>query len=331
VGPDQRVILAVDAGGSNTRCALAATDGTVLGFGSGGPGNHILSGWETARSSYATAIRLAAENAGEAGGGVAVAVVGSAGVGPHGEGREVIESLVAEFVPAAQRTLAIGDMVAALWGALADPVGVVVSAGTGSVCYGRNAAGVGYQVGGWGHIMGDEGSAYDIAVQALRAVARAADGRAEPTVLGERLMGALGATTPLELALRVYGDPLEREQIAALAVEVVGAARDADAAALRILRSAGEELGQAAVSALRALGLDKETTSVSYAGSVFAAGDPVREPFVDTIRAAAPRASIRVPILPPLGGVFRFGLRTLGVEDDHAALQTMQCQLAQRA
>jgi N-acetylglucosamine kinase len=308
---------------------VAATDGTVLGFGSGGPGNHILSGWDTARASYEDAIRGAARRAGEAGRNVAVAVVGSAGVGAHGEGREVIESLMAELVPAAKRIVAIGDMVTALWGALAEPVGVVVSSGTGSVCYGRSAAGTGYQVGGWGHVMGDEGSAYDIAVQALRAVARAADGRAGPTALTERLMQKLGAGSPLELALRVYGDPLGREQIAALAVEVAHAARHADAAAQRILRSAGEQLGHAAVAALRALGLDRQEAAVSYSGSVFAAGKHVGEPFTATIRAAAPLAVIRPPILPPLGGVFRFGLRTLADGDDRAALLRMQGELSQ--
>jgi glucosamine kinase len=304
----ERILLAIDAGGTHTRCAIAASDGRLLGRGSGGPGNHILDGWQTARDSLASATAEAIASAGDPR--LDAAVAGSAGVGPNGEGREVVEALLAELLPGAERRRATGDMVAALWGALRTPEGVVVSAGTGSVCLGRNAAGAMRQVGGWGHLMGDEGSAYDIAIRALRAVARAEDGRAPATALRAALLRRAEVGSPIELALQVYGAPHGRERLAGLALAVAEAAGEGDATAREILRHAAEELACAAATAMRALALEEGV--VSYAGAVFAAGAAILEPFAGYIRQAAPRARVEPPFLPALGGALRLALRDTG-------------------
>jgi N-acetylglucosamine kinase-like BadF-type ATPase len=329
VASNHRVILALDAGGTATRCILATTEGQLLGFGIGGPANHILRGWETARESVKAAIGAAVTAAGEAGGKVDIAIAGSAGVGPDGEGREVIEALLAELVPQAAIVRATGDMVAAFWGALSTPIGVVVSAGTGSVCFGRNVTGVTSQVGGWGPVMGDEGSAYDIAVQGLRAVAYATDGRGQPTLLTSSIAEALGGYSAIDIAVQLYGKPLEREEIAALAVQVFASAQQRDPAAIAILRRAGRSLGIAAAAALRNVGLLSTPTSVSYSGSVFEAGAFISEPFRETIHDAAPLAKVEPPILPPIGGAFRLGLQALGQFMDEAITYRLASGLVQ--
>jgi N-acetylglucosamine kinase-like BadF-type ATPase len=308
----QHIIVAIDAGGTTTRCAVGSSDGSVLGVACGGPGNHILAGWEAARESLTLAAGDALRAAGMAAEHIDVAVVGSSGVGADGRGRELVQMLLAGVLPAAAVRVT-GDMVTALWGALHPPVGVVVCAGTGSVCYGRNAAGETCQVGGWGHVMGDEGSAYDIATRALRAMARAVDGRAAPTRLTALLTGALGARSAVDAALRVYAEPLRRERIAALAVEVVAAAQGGDAAAAAILQHAGHELGLAVATALRTLGLTTRAAAVSFSGSVFAAGEYVGAPLRAAVHAAAPLADVRAPLLPPVGGAFCLGIEALGL------------------
>lgn len=314
----ERIILAVDAGGTATRCILATGQGELLGFGIGGPANHILRGWERTRESISQAAGVALKAAGESGHRIAIAIAASAGIGPDGEGREVIESLLAELVPQAAIVRATGDMVAAFWGALATPIGVVVSAGTSSVCFGRNVTGVTCQVGGWGPVMGDEGSAYDIGVQALRAVACASDGRGPSTMLTSTLAEALGGHSALDIAVQVYGKPLEREEIAALALPVYAAAQQRDPTAMMILRRAGRALGVAAVAALRNVGLLSTPTSVSYSGSVFEAGAFLSDPFREVVRDAAPLATVEPPILPPIGGAYRLGLQALGAFMDEA-------------
>jgi len=283
----------------------------VLGRGTGGPANHILSGWDTARRSIGEAIAQACTTAGVTNDRIAAAVAGSAGVGPQGEGREVIEDLLHELVPRAQAR-ATGDMVTAFWGALDSELGVVVAAGTGSVCYGRNAQGAGRQVGGWGHLMGDEGSAYDIAVCALRAAARATDGRGPQTALSQGLAAALGVSDFVGVAFRVYGEPLSRDSIARLATVVSDAAAGGDAVARELLAAAGRELGLAAVAALRSVGLAERSAPVAYTGAVFDAGAPVIEPFRCAVISLCPRASVVPPRFPPVVGAFKLALRQIG-------------------
>ena len=325
------LILALDAGGSSTRCLLTRADGTVLAQARTGPGNHILSGWDVARTSITQAIAQVCTAAAAPVGTIDCAVAASAGVGSNGEGCEVIEALLTEIVPGV-RVRAVGDMVAAFCGALASDFGVVVAAGTGSVCYGRNRTGASIQVGGWGQIMGDEGSAYDIAVRGLRAGARALDGRGPQTALLQRIGEALGASSFVEVAFRVYGEPMTREAIAGLATSVCKAAIDGDAIAIAILADAGVELGTAAVTALRSLGLADVDAPVACTGAVFDAGAFITEPFRRTVCAACPQAIIAAAVFPPVVGAFKIALREMqvaftpetaavlraGFEEDHA-------------
>lgn len=305
------MILALDAGGSSTRALLLRADGGVLAAGSGGPANHILSGWESARRSIGEAIGQACAAGGAAGGRIALVVVGSAGVGPQGEGSEVIEGLLNELVPGA-RAKATGDMVTALGGALRSSFGVVVAAGTGSVCYGRNPQGAGRQVGGWGPVMGDEGSAYDIAVRALRAGAQATDGRGPRTTLCQRLPAALQVSDFIGVAIRVYGEPMSRDAIARLATVVTTAAAAGDAVAREVLDQAGEALAAAAVAALRALDLADRPTPVAYTGAVFDAGELVTGPFRRALTSACPGATIVAAEFPPVIGAFKLALQEMG-------------------
>lgn len=322
------IILVLDAGGSSTRSLLLRRDGTVIGRGRGGPGNHILSGWDTARASVGDAIAQACAAAPGARDAVSLAIAGSAGVGANGEGAEVVEALLRELLPHAQVS-AVGDMVAAFWGALPTDVGVVVAAGTGSVCFGRNHAGMTRQVGGWGHIMGDEGSAYDIAVRALRAGARATDGRGAATSLSERLTAAVGVNDFIGVAFRVYGEPMSRDEIANLAKIVADAATDGDAVAQEILADAGRELGLAAVTAVRALDLNATPVSVAYAGAVFDAGDVVVAPFRRTVSAACPLAQVTAAEFPPIVGALKLALLKLGAKFTPTVAATLRATLGE--
>lgn len=320
------LLLAIDAGGSSTRAVIVRADGAVLGHGRGGPGNHTLVAWDTIRGSYRDAVDGACSQAGVALSAVAMAAAGSAGVGPAGELGDAIEALLRELrvtVPA----LVTGDMVSALWGALPEPVGVVVCAGTGSVCFGRTASGASRQVGGWGPLMGDEGSAHAIGVQALQAVARAADGRGQPTTLCDILSRLLGVDGPVAIAMRVYGEPLGREQIAALAPHVASAAERGDAVSRRILRQAGQELGLAAVTAMQALALAHGAPRVAYSGAVFDAGALVLDAFGATVHQQVPAARICAPLLPPLGGVIRLGFERLGCACGPDVIERLQTEL----
>ncbi|HYD49206.1 MAG TPA: BadF/BadG/BcrA/BcrD ATPase family protein [Terriglobales bacterium] len=308
--------MAIDAGSSGTRCIIASLAGNVLGHGLGGPADFLFSEAETVRQSLRQATSDAFQRAGIRHEQIEMVMAGCAGLGPSGEGQPQTEQLLAELIPGAGRVRATGDMVTAFWGALRTPIGVVVSAGLGSVCFGRNVTGETCEVGGWGPLMGDEGSAYDIGLQAVRAVARAADGRNDATVLTDMLLRHFAAIGEVEMELKLQGDAGSRENIASLAVHVSEAAELGDSVALQILRNAAKELAISALTALRHLNLINIPASVSFSGSVFEAGRWIIEPFRRAIRDSSPHSAVEAPLLPPIGGAFRLGLQAVGYPMD---------------
>ncbi len=105
--------------------------------------------------------------------------------------------------------------------------GIGVIAGTGSIAVGRTPDGRTARAGGWGHLIGDEGSAYSVVLDALRLVARRADGRdprpAGSDPLTERLCAALGVAEASQIVTAIYAPDFDRARIASLAPEVLAA------------------------------------------------------------------------------------------------------------
>jgi N-acetylmuramic acid 6-phosphate etherase len=130
---------------------------------------------------------------------------------------------------------------------------LVVVSGTGSCCYGANAAGRIVKAGGWGHILGDRGSAYDIGLQSLRAVMREYDEDGRWPALGARLLGALLLNGPNDLV--TWAQAATKTDIAALALEVSTAASRGDSLARRCMSQAARILAEDAAICVRRLGL----------------------------------------------------------------------------
>lgn len=158
-----------------------------------------------------------------------------------------------------------GDHVGALAGALGTSSGAILLAGTGSICYGRifrNGRLEERRTGGWGHIMGDEGSGYAIGQAILRAVARSADGREPPTCLIPLVHEALGTDSMSGILARAYAGK-GKQEIAALAPLLDQAYAREDAAALAIAREAAEELALLTVPVVERLGLSTDRMALS--------------------------------------------------------------------
>ena len=112
----------------------------------------------------------------------------------------------------------VDDASIALEAALDDKSGMMVSVGTGSMALARNEVGMVFRVGGWGHLLGDEGSGYAVGLDGLRLVASAFDG-GPPTCLQALLSDKLGITDPEDLIRRVYRENWPIQQIAPLVLE----------------------------------------------------------------------------------------------------------------
>jgi len=332
----EKLIVSIDGGGTKTVAVAVTTDGRVAGRGEGGPGNHVLAPIEVVKESLKNAVARAVSDAKAQIDDVLIIAGDTAGIGHNREGAQYVESLISEYYPDTPIHIT-GDMVAGFLGALPDAEetgGVVVTAGTGSSIYGRNKKGEGLQVGGWGHIMGDEGSGYHIAVMGLQVAAKAFDGRGEPTSLTEAFPPHFGVGDMFLVQVPIYigeimtheqiaegpdeevsyGQGLSRDRIAEAATIVAQEAQKGDAVARSVMARAAEELALAVVTVARRLEMTEPDLVVSYTGSVFKAGGVLLEPFGAYIRREYPDALVVPPQLPTVGGGVKVACEELGLD-----------------
>ncbi len=209
--------------------------------------------------------------------------------------------------------------------------GVVVCAGIGAVAYGRNERGEQAQSGGWGRVLGDEGSGYWIGRGALAACCRAQDGIEAPTQLEPLLLKHLEMPDLNCAREAIACNALTPADIAALSEIVSRAAAQGDKAARRILREAGKELALSAQATLRRLNMEQEPVVVGTMGGVFRAGRAVLRAFRETVKQAAPNATIVPARVPPCVGAALIALEAIDVplrEELFANLETHLPRLA---
>ncbi|OWK35044.1 N-acetylmuramic acid 6-phosphate etherase [Fimbriiglobus ruber] len=302
------LVLGFDGGGTRTVALLAAPDPTghwrLLGRGEAGPSN---------RQAIGTAAALAAlDEAAERAFAAAAIVrrpVRAACLGLAGAGRQEDQDVIREWaskVALAETVDVIEDAALLPAAGTPDGWGVAVVAGTGSMAFACGPDGQTARAGGWGHLLGDEGSGYAIATAGLRAVARAADRRGPSTSLTDRLLAANGLKRPEEMVGVVYRD-YDRTAVAALAPVVLETAANGDWVALEIVRAAAGELAAAVVAAARPLGLGP-TFPVALAGGLLASSPAYRELFLAALVARGITATPVTVVVEPAEGAVRLAL-----------------------
>jgi N-acetylglucosamine kinase-like BadF-type ATPase len=172
-------------------------------------------------------------------------------------------------------------------GALPDSVGLAVVSGTGSIAFGRNAAGQRVRAGGWGQIIGDEGSGYDLARRMFDAFAAEADGRGPSTSLTGRLNAELGLNEPHQLIAFVYSPQTSKGDLASLSRLVVEEADAGDTIALETIASSANQLVQTASAAARRLGF-VSSLPLALTGGMLVHIDRFRNQVVDGLRKEWP-------------------------------------------
>lgn len=300
-----KVILAIDGGGSRTRCLAIDRHGQVVSQAQSGPSNHLLIAGEVVRRSLAEAIDQTLKSANLNRTDVVCVSAGLAGVDFDGAGVPEMKALLREL--GAHRAVINGDMVIAHAGALGMQEGVIALAGTGSAILGIGAHGERVKVGGWGPVYGDEGAAYRIGQKSLRAAAREYDGRGPETALTTALLSALGLGEFRETVWRIYVEGMEPREIAALSSVAYETAVAGDKVARAIFVEAGEELAESVTAAIRQLNFTRTEIPVSYQGTVLEACTLVRESFANALRACSPDIVVVPPRFEPVIGAYLLG------------------------
>jgi len=308
IGP--HLILAVDGGGTNTQALVTNLEGRVLARGLGPSSNLHNVGFDAACQALATAIDgalaqvrgtqagAAARPAGGrwAGAGIASACFGLSGVDSKDDEAQVSRWLRGQAI--APRIMVVNDSELVLAGGTPAGWGVALISGTGSVCLGRTAEGRSARVGGWGPLVGDEGSGYHIASLALRRATQAADGRAEAAALLKGVLRHWSLAEPSALIRHVHAPTTTAADIAALATVVLDLAGRNDAAALEVIAEAARELAVHVDTIVRLLKLSKPP--VALGGGLLLRAILRKEVLAAVKSELGPVAQV---VDPPLGAV----------------------------
>ena len=273
--------LGVDGGGTKTRAWLANASGEIVGRGGGASSNYRAVGAEAAFHALQHAIASACEKARIEPAHIRAACFGLAGADRSGE-RVMLEEFLHTLLPNA-RVQIVNDAALILAAGTPHGWGIGIISGTGSFIFGTAADGRTARAGGWGYLLGDEGSGYAIGLGALRAVARAADGRAPQTGLTEKILAQWNLNAASDLIARVYNMNDARIEIAALARVVDDVATDKDEIARAILQEAARELALGARVVADALKFENEIPC-AVTGGVFLESKLLETLFRDAAR-----------------------------------------------
>lgn len=296
-GSGRTLYLGVDGGGTKTHIALMTAKGEIKCEAFSGPANPLRVGVETAVANIVKAVNDACDDGGVSRLDINAATLGLAGVRRIDQRQRVRDRFIKST--GIRNTTVITDAEIALYSTTRGKPGLVVIAGTGSICLGKNEQGEMAISGGWGPLAGDEGGGVGIAQAALHSVAKASDGRGIATSLSEQASEYFRASGPENLIVAIYSPQVDNSRIAGFARYVVEAAQEGDAVAVNIMQEAGTELGLAACAVIEKLGLAKTKVSIGCVGSVFRAGELLTKPMIDTVRTVAPKAFLTEPEISP--------------------------------
>jgi N-acetylglucosamine kinase-like BadF-type ATPase len=327
----ERLVLGADGGGTKTVAwlarwtpgapSLAAGQWEVLGRGQAGTGNPRAAGFEAVQVNLRAAIDAAFADAG-----LPQVTVDAACFGLAGAGRTVEQAAIADWALAsgiAKQVRVVGDL-ELVWAAVDfaavddEGPGIALVAGTGSVAWGCNASGEVARCGGWGYLLGDEGSGYALGLAALRGLVRAIDGRGPATSLFPAVQQALEVSEPADLIAKVYATEMTRQRIASLA-PLVFAEESADPLARSIVEGGASDLAELVATLAARLHLEPGGYCLAMAGGLFVHQPTYRELVVKTLgeRRIEPRETCVVA--EPVRGAVRLAVKRTAEPADQSA------------
>ena len=302
-----KYLIGIDGGGTKTDCAIADLSGKIIRQTSGKPSNFMIIGVEEALENI---FALIEQNLFELGGDfsdVKQIVIGVAGAGRE-EDAMLLEKGFKDYSDQEgvhfKGVKVVSDAHIALEGAFPDSAGCILIAGTGSILFGKDEKGVIHRVGGFGRLIGDEGSGYSIGRKALNAVSKASDGRGEETMISELLDAKMNHNTSKNIINKVYNENLD---VASVAKIVIEAAEEGDPIAEDILEEEADEL----VLHIRSLinKIQTNNLNVAFSGSLIDNKNFYSDLLKNKIKSTLPNVKVVKPANPPVSGAILFAKR----------------------
>jgi len=302
-----KYLIGIDGGGTKTDCAIADLSGKIINQTTGKPSNFLIIGVEEAVENLfslieANLFQLEGDFAD-----VKQIVIGVAGAGRK-EDAQLLEKSFKDYADQERihfkRVSVLSDAHIALEGAFPDSAGCILIAGTGSILFGKDEKGAIHRVGGFGRLIGDEGSGYSIGRKALNAVSKASDGRGEETMISELLDAKMHSGSASNIINKVYNDNLDVASVARIVIE---AAEEGDPIAEDILDEEADELVLHVKSLLDKIHTDK--LNVAFSGSLLDNKNFYSDLLKQKIKSTLPRVEVVKPAASPVSGAILLAKR----------------------
>ncbi len=307
---ERTIIAGVDGGGSKTRILIGDDEGHTLSTAVVGPSAVHPDGIGDSATVIAEGVRAALVSAGLPNVAPRMLCVGVAGAGRETARHALWQALVEADI--AEDVFVTTDAGIALDDAFGDGPGILLIAGTGSVAFGRGPTGSADRCGGWGAVLGDEGSGLWLARRALSAATAAADGREGETALLGALMTVTGCDDAADLI--PWAAAASTDEIAALAAVVLRTAEAGDLRANTLSTFASEELVlHVRTLARRLFGDERAAIPVALTGGLMDRGSLLKRLVEHRLRSAVPGAQVRHESVDAARGALRAARRLVGV------------------
>ena len=308
-------MIGVDGGASKTAAVVLDERRKVLGRGIGGSSNYHVVGLESAQAALIAAMQEASADAGVDMGRVSAVTWALAGAS-RASVRQLLANVADEILPGIPVRIE-HDALAALVGGVGTRYGVVLNAGTGTIAYGENKDGRQARAAGWGHSF-DQGNAYGLAQEALRAITLAHDGGDLPTQLTVPILGFLSLEDPNGIVDWVYATDRGIADVVALAPLVLAAAEPGDVLATDIVMRGADALAGAVDAVSRRLGMWEQPFPLVLVGGLLESGNFYRQVVTQAIHARVPGAQPMLPRADAAVGAALLAFEVLGYPLDAA-------------
>jgi N-acetylglucosamine kinase-like BadF-type ATPase len=306
----ETTVIGIDGGGTHSIGVAADLEGLVIARARSGSLNFFGSGLAKARRNLKELTETLRRRIGSSRQ-TASAVVGCAAL--FSDATKAEKQLLCRGILPLARTRVMSDCQTAYFGATLGRPGVVVIAGTGSIVLAQNQHGQFARAGGWGHLLGDEGSAYWIAIESMKAAIEDDEGRGRKTRLSSLVRRWFKVKRLTDLVPKLYCNDFPKEGAAGLAEFLFGKLGTRDEVFRGICERGGRLLAEQARSAAERARLDLDPLPVYLVGSVLANNAVVRKGILEHLQAAT-KVQIENPRLAPWLGAAAMALAEAGVE-----------------
>lgn len=302
-------VIGIDGGGTKTEAVAMDSNGQQIDHYVGGATNPHAVGFEQGKQHLTVILDDLMDRQSLP---CAAVCLGISGVDQPHE-RQMFESFLQQYANHRQASFCYyltNDAEIALMTAFERPHGIVAISGTGSIIYGITPDNRKYRVGGWGHLLGDEGSGYQIGLQTLQAVMKSYDGVYPQTLLTDLVVRKCALATINDLKSYIYRPVITKQEIAQFASLCIEAAEQNDTVAARIIAGAATELASLTLT-LRNKNTSFEHASIALIGSVFHHSMLYTTTYTQCILSSVSKADFRLTRNTPAFGAARFAIQLM--------------------